>query len=214
VCAGYAGAESMNTKIQQSKKAKVIMQQPIERFRYEGKDMRTERLAPVILVYLIGYIAEIPHVLLVRRSANVGWMKNCWSVIAGFINNHMDLDRQALIEIAGETSLLQGEVSIPEYIDAFEDKDPGADKTWQRHLMASLIFKQASDSDGLGVRLDWEHTEGVWVPVSVILNWVDGKSPEDPVAKAILQDEDQVPDFKLNFERMRKRLEALLAPQP
>ncbi len=172
--------------------------------------MRTEVVVPVVLVYLIGRISAVPHVLLMRRGSGVAYMKNVWSTIAGVVNGDIELTRQASIEITGETGLLVTEFSNPELISTFQDDDPDNKKVWVRHLMMSHVRFIARDAEDFGVRLDWEHSEAAWVPLQVILNKLDGTDPEDLTAKAILCDEPVTPDFWLNLERMRPEFERML----
>jgi len=175
----------------------------VKRIPYEGDDMRQKKVVPVVLVYLFGYVKGVPHVLLVRRGEHVAYMQNMWSTIAGVVNRGFDFVRQTLVEVAGETGLLQNEVSKPGKIGTFEDLDEANKKTWIRTLMFATVLKSANNPDELGVRLDWEHREAAWMPVSTVLEWLSGKLPEDPVAWAILRDEPQTPDFRLNLERAR-----------
>ena len=81
----------------------------------------------------------------------------------------------------------------------------------ERSLLAVTVIVQAQSHDGLGVRLDWEHREAVWVPIKTILDWLAGREPEDLVARAILFEEKATPDFRINFGRMQKILESLVA---
>lgn len=173
--------------------------------------MRNEARVSVVIVYLFGYIKAVPHVLLMRRGANVSYMQNAWSVVAGCRNGDISLERQALVEVCGETSLLPTEVSKPEHVGTFDDVDEENGKTWERSLLAVTVIVQAQSHDGLGVRLDWEHREAVWVPIKTILDWLAGREPEDLVARAILFEEKATPDFRINFGRMQKILESLVA---
>ncbi len=175
----------------------------VERIPFKGKDMRKEEVVPVVLVYLFAFIQGVPHVLLMRRGASVAYMKNAWSSIAGVVNGDIDLMRQVLVEIAGETSLLESEVGLIEAIGTFRDPDEGNGKTWVRHLFGTVLMKRADSASELGVRLDYEHSEAAWVPILTVLGWLSGATPEDPVARAILCDEAQTPDFKTNLERAK-----------
>lgn len=178
----------------------------IARIPFLGKDIRKERVVPVVLVYLFGFIEGVPHVLLVRRGASVAYMPNAWSTIAGVVNGDIDLARQALIEIAGETSLLESEVGLLELIGIFTDDDAENSKTWVRNLFCTTVMTRANSAAELGVRLDYEHSEAAWVPVLTVLGWLSGVTPEDPVARAILCEESQTPDFRLNLERAKSVL--------
>lgn len=180
---------------------------PVTRIPYLGGDMRTKEVVHVVIVYLFGAIAGVQHVLLMRRGSHVAYMKNAWSSIAGVSSEDCDHQRRALIEIAGETTLLQSEVRPPRYVSAFADQDTENKKTWFRHILVTSIIKDAKESGDLGVQLDWEHKEAAWVPVEIIVKWLDGQAPEDPVARAILMDEPHTPDFELNLSRIRHVLD-------
>jgi hypothetical protein len=178
----------------------------VERIPFMGKDMRKETVKPVVLVYLVGYIQGVPHVLLVRRGENLAAMRNMWSCIAGYLNGDIDLSRQVLVEIAGETSLLESEVGMLEGLGTFADPEEGSGTTWVRHLFSAVLMKRVNSASELGVRLDYEHSEAAWVPILTVLAWLSGLTPEDPVAREILCEEAQTPDFKLNLERAKSVL--------
>lgn len=184
------------------------------RIPYVGKSLRNEGSVTVVLVALFGIYNKRPSILFVRRGSEVAYMKNAWSFIAGKMNNYNgDPVQQALVEIAGEVGLLPNQIEATMFFEAFEDIDQENNKTWIRNIVVASVDGENIPSDHphpLGIWLDWEHTEAVWIPVEHVLMWLDGEVSKDTVSDTILFHENHTPDFEMNLTRLKPYLETIL----
>jgi ADP-ribose pyrophosphatase YjhB (NUDIX family) len=117
-------------------------------------DYRTAAEAPVVdcIVTCGG------KVLLLKRSDKVGWMKNRWFVISGFLDDERPLREKALMELYEETRIPAGAVKCVSAAGRIVDADEH--KRWIIYLVIIELSRQPR------VALDWEHTEHAWVPFS------------------------------------------------
>jgi hypothetical protein len=106
--------------------------------------------APVMNIYAI-YDNKL---LLVKRSEKVGWLKNRWHVMAGFLDEEKPLREKVLEELSEEVGVSLDAISSMRVID---HRSVGREKTWIIYSIEIGFITQPS------IRLDWEHTGHVWV---------------------------------------------------
>ena len=95
------------------------------------------------------------RILLLKRSDKVGWLKNRWHTIAGFLDEEKSLRSKALNELYEETGINEGIVKSVRCAEPFQNKDEH--KTWIVHpVLIELSYEPT-------VTLDWENTDYVWV---------------------------------------------------
>jgi len=93
-------------------------------------------------------------VLLLCRSEKVGSYQGRWGAVAGYLEG--EPDASAWREIAEETGLETG-VELIRCGESFAVEDPSLGRRW-------LVHPYLFDCETREVRLDWESTEGEWVP--------------------------------------------------
>ncbi len=121
-------------------------------------------------------------VLLCRRSDEVGSYPGRWGVVAGHAEG--DPDRAAREEIAEETGLDAGAVSLVRRGDPFAVTDADLGTRWRVH---SYLFDCATRA----VETDWETAEHAWVAPTAIL------------------DRETVPELWTTYDRVRPGVETV-----
>ena len=93
--------------------------------------------------------------LLLKRGDKVGWLKNRWHTIAGFLDEEKSLRAKALSELYEETGINEGAVKSVRCAPPFRNTDEH--KSWIVYsVFIELSFKPS-------VTLDWENTEYEWI---------------------------------------------------
>ena len=96
--------------------------------------------------------------LLLRRSGQVGSYQGKWAGVSGYLEAAPE--EQAYTELAEETGLSRGDVSLEAVGEPLEVEDAAMDRRWVIHPFRFTVH------DPGNVRLDWEHTELRWIDSS------------------------------------------------
>jgi 8-oxo-dGTP pyrophosphatase MutT (NUDIX family) len=95
--------------------------------------------------------------LVLHRSDRVGWHKNRWHVVAGFLDEEKSLEAKALEEIREELGVTKLEYSRIAVYGPTIDTD--SHKRWTVYTVLLEIESEPQ------ITLDWENTEFAWVPL-------------------------------------------------
>jgi 8-oxo-dGTP pyrophosphatase MutT (NUDIX family) len=109
--------------------------------------------------------------LILERSDKVGFLKNSWNMISGFLDEPgKSLQEKAYEEVEEETGISRKDIIRYIWGAPYRRFNKSIDRTW-------YVFPVLADIEGmLPVRLDWEHTNFAWVKPSELSNY-------DPTAR-------------------------------
>jgi hypothetical protein len=178
----------------------------IEEFECQTVDFKNDMRIPVLIVYVTcNYSFEVfggqikekgSSVLLLRRGFNVAAMPGLWSVVAGVDDvideRLMELERQqlrVLDEIRTEAGISDESVIYTSLIGRRDQPNPSNPK---QIFEQSLFWVEVEPMKR--VSLDYEHTGAIFVPISVIREYLDTGATEDKELLVILKD-GVTPDF-------------------
>lgn len=97
------------------------------------------------------------NILLLKRSSQVGSYQQKWAGISGYVEDRVSPGEQAWLEIAEETSLLEGQVVLQKEGVALPVRDASLQRTWIVHPFRFRVLELK------GLHIDWEHSEYKWV---------------------------------------------------
>ena len=103
-------------------------------------------------------------ILILRRSGQVGSYRGRWAGVSGYIEEKT-ADKQALVEIAEETSLSEEDVKLIKKGEILPVEDERLGIKWVVHPYLFHI----KDRDK--VKIDWEHKETRWIKPEDIDNY-------------------------------------------
>jgi ADP-ribose pyrophosphatase YjhB (NUDIX family) len=118
----------------------------------DGRIDYTHATEAAVLDCMVVYNGKM---LLLKRGDKVGWMKNRWHTIAGFLDEEKSLRAKALDELYEETGINEGVVRSVRCAAPFRNTD--AHKTWIVHPVLIELSYEPS------ITLDWENTDHAWV---------------------------------------------------
>lgn len=103
------------------------------------------------------------HIVLLKRSKNVGSYKGWWHIVGGYLDNlGIAAEQQALIELQEELGIQKEVVAGVRTAEPFEVFDPDVGKTWKIHPVLAEVRGDPP------IALNWEHTEYRWVRPSEV----------------------------------------------
>ena len=95
------------------------------------------------------------EILILRRSQQVGTYQGRWAGVSGYIET--TADKQALVEIAEETSLAEEDLKLIKRGKPLLVKDEKLDIKW---VVNPYLFHI---KDRGKIKIDWEHKEARWI---------------------------------------------------
>jgi 8-oxo-dGTP pyrophosphatase MutT (NUDIX family) len=109
--------------------------------------------APVLnaVVYYHG------KVLLTKRSQRVGAYQGLWNGISGYIDRSEPIEKLVKQELSEELALISEIIKRIAVCTPYEVDDNSIDRTWFVYPVLVELNKEPN------IKLDWEHTEFVWV---------------------------------------------------
>lgn len=116
--------------------------------------------APVLVIF-VKYREKF---LLVKRSPKVMAYQNLWSCLAGYIDDNKTEEEKVRWEIVEELGLQAEDVKRAEHVETYLFIDEDLNQEWTR----SVWFVEVSDPN---IKLDWDHSEYVWVSPEEIKNF-------------------------------------------
>jgi ADP-ribose pyrophosphatase YjhB (NUDIX family) len=125
----------------------------LPRFMDGRIDYTTSDVAPVIncIIYHKG------HILLLKRSEQVGEYRGKWSGVDGFIDTLNPLSYTVLTELREELSLSERDIAAIRIAEPYESIDKKAGKTW---IVYAVLVELNERPD---IALDWEHSRYKWI---------------------------------------------------
>lgn len=108
-------------------------------------------IAPVLNVFILFH----GKLLLVKRGDKVGWLKDRWHIVAGFLDEEKTLAEKALEEMHEELGITGASVQEIRALDSY--KDPLGAKEW---IIYPVIITLAESPS---ITLDWENVAYEWV---------------------------------------------------
>mmetsp|Transcript_6799 Transcript_6799/g.14504 ORF Transcript_6799/g.14504 Transcript_6799/m.14504 type:complete len:626 (+) Transcript_6799:43-1920(+) len=137
----------------------------------------TERVRHVVTVFVCHTTtreSQGEHVLLLKRSAQVGSYQHHWAAVSGTIEHSETPREAALRELKEETALIAGndEKSTVKIVRAgpahgLDVRDDLRRSTWVVHPFLVRIYS-ASFNEPPEIQLDWEHERAEWVAVNKV----------------------------------------------
>ena len=107
------------------------------------------------------------HILILKRSDEVGTYKEVWAGVSGFIDEHEEPYAAALKEIKEEVGIDQEGLKLIQQCEVVKFSDLYEDKyyDWIVHPFLFHIHDRES------IQIDWEHTEYRWIKPSELKNF-------------------------------------------
>ncbi len=93
-------------------------------------------------------------ILLLKRSDIVGNGKEKWSTVTGYLDELIDIDEKAYIEVKEETGINRSLITEIHKGEVYEFTD---DITWVIYPVLFVLSKKPN------IILNWEHTEYDWI---------------------------------------------------
>jgi ADP-ribose pyrophosphatase YjhB (NUDIX family) len=113
-------------------------------------------VAPVLNVFVL-YQGKL---LLVKRGDKVGWLKDRWHIIAGFLDEEKTLAEKALEEMGEELGITPESVKEIVALDPY--RDPLGGKEW---IIYPVIIDLVEMPE---ITLDWENVDYAWIELGDI----------------------------------------------
>lgn len=104
--------------------------------------------------------------LILERSNKVGFLKNSWNMISGYLDEPgKTLQEKTYEEVWEETGIASN--NMASYIEGkpYLRLNPGMGKTWYVFPVLVDLYRQQP------IKLDWEHDSFAWIKPSEILNY-------------------------------------------
>lgn len=103
--------------------------------------------------------------LLLKRSDKVGAYKGKWNSIGGYLDDSKSLDQKVKEELSEELNIEDDDIANIKIGSAYKFHDQAIDKIW--HIFPVLAELKTKPK----IKLDWEHTDFVWIDIDEIKNY-------------------------------------------
>lgn len=130
----------------------------LPRFEDGRINFHNAKEAPVIIVF-VKYKNKF---LLLKRSNKVHTYKNTWNTIGGYYDEPVPFIDKVSEELREELNVHK--FKLLKSLEPFEVYDKNIDTNWILHLFLIELFDD-------NVKIDFEHTEYVWVSLEEIKNY-------------------------------------------
>ncbi len=115
-------------------------------------DYTHARSAPVIVMF----VKYRDKFLLVKRSEKMLTYQGLWSCLAGFVDDDKTIEEKVVFEIEEELGLKKEDIKEIKAGETYLFVDKELDREWIRHM----YFVEITNPN---IKLNWEHSELVWV---------------------------------------------------
>lgn len=143
------------------------MNKVIKRFNHLPKfsdgriDYSNSDTAPVVTVF----VEFEDKILLLKRSDKVRTYRGLWNAVAGYIDEDVPIEEIAKKEIEEELGIYESQIENIKCVESFKIFDKAINKRWIVFpVLATLKFIPE-------IKLDWEHSEYIWVEPSAVQNY-------------------------------------------
>jgi len=128
----------------------ILQYSNLPRFEDGRINFKNSKSAPVLNCFVVSK----KRILLVKRGNKVGWLKNRWHVVAGFLDEEVPLKKKVLEEIHEELDIIEKQILGMRQLPTITAEEPG--KHW-------FIYRAVAEVGDVDITLDWENTEFRWV---------------------------------------------------
>jgi len=111
------------------------------------------------------FVESNGKILLLKRSEKVGNYQGMWNSIGGYLDENKPLENKVKEELIEELDIKEENIADIKIGKAYAFHDEDIDKIW--HIFPVLVKLKTEPK----IKLDWEHTDFVWVKKEEIANY-------------------------------------------